>query len=181
MYDKVLCVFRVRTKSKSLFSRREDRATAQARFLLHELPRGGFLLSFAHQSVDISNRGKDIALSTSLQWRSRTYNKRINNRSSVLLIGDVITMQTQSDYQHSLSKGYGQCLKDRGTIASLLTAVEVAKQAANDSLRRAQSAPLPHVADNTTFIALFERHLLDRESLFSSIRQLDDARASFRP
>lgn len=89
-------------------------------------------------------------------------------------------MQIQSDYQHSLSKGYGECMQGRGTVASLLAAVEAAKQAANESLRRAQSAPLPHVADNTTFIALFERHLSDRETLFSKIRQLDDAKVSLR-
>lgn len=89
-------------------------------------------------------------------------------------------MQNQSDNQHSLSKAYGECMQERGTIASLLAAVEAAKQAANESLRRAQLAPLPHVADNTTFIALFERHLSDRETLFSSIRQLDDAKAFLR-
>ncbi|MEJ5086780.1 hypothetical protein [Brucella pseudogrignonensis] len=87
-------------------------------------------------------------------------------------------MQTQSDYQHSSSSGYGE--QARGTIASLLAAVEIAKQTANESLRRAQSAPLPHIADNTIFISLFERHLSDREALFSRIRQLDDAKASFR-
>lgn len=89
-------------------------------------------------------------------------------------------MQTRSDYQHSLSSGYGEGAQARGTIASLLAAVEIAKQTANESLRRAQSAPLPHIADNTIFIALFERHLSDREALFSRIRQLDDAKASFR-
>ncbi|WP_273728376.1 hypothetical protein [Brucella gallinifaecis] len=96
------------------------------------------------------------------------------------MIGDVITMQIQSDYQHSLSKGSGECVQERGKIASLLAAVETAKRAANESLRRAQSAPLPHIADNTVFIALFDRHLSDREVLFSKIRQLDDAKASLR-
>ncbi|ASV83514.1 hypothetical protein CES85_4294 [Ochrobactrum quorumnocens] len=89
-------------------------------------------------------------------------------------------MQAQSDYQHSSSPSYAESGRARGTIASLLAAVESAKQEANESLRRAQSAPLPHIADNTIFIALFERHLSDREILFSKIRQLDDAKASLR-
>ncbi|MBJ6133910.1 hypothetical protein JAU75_13770 [Ochrobactrum sp. Q0168] len=89
-------------------------------------------------------------------------------------------MQAQSNYQHSSSSAHCENAKEQGTIASLLAAVEMAKQTANESLRRAQSAPLPHIADNTTFIALFERHLSDRETLFSRIRQLDDAKALFK-
>lgn len=79
-------------------------------------------------------------------------------------------MQAQSDYSHSSSPSYTENGKSRGTIGSLLAAVETAKQTANESLRRAQSAPLPHIADNTIFIALFDRHLSDRELLFSKIR-----------
>lgn len=89
-------------------------------------------------------------------------------------------MQAQSDYPPSSSPSYTENGKSRGTIGSLLAAVETAKQTANESLRRAQSAPLPHIADNTIFIALFDRHLSDRELLFSKIRQLDDAKASLR-
>ncbi|MFC7067627.1 hypothetical protein [Brucella rhizosphaerae] len=89
-------------------------------------------------------------------------------------------MQAQSDYPHSSSPSYTENGKSRGTIGSLLADVETAKQTANESLRRAQSAPLPHIADNTIFIALFDRHLSDRELLFSKIRQLDDAKALLR-
>jgi len=87
-------------------------------------------------------------------------------------------MQVRSDHQQSLSSGSDKRGSDQGAIASILAAVEAAKHAANDSLSRAQSAPLPHIADNIMFITLFERHLSDREVLFSRLRQLDDAKAT---
>lgn len=85
-------------------------------------------------------------------------------------------MQTHSDYQYSSSSDRGETARKLSAIASLKAAVELAKQTANESLRRAQSAPLPHIADNSIFIALYDRHLSDREALFSRIRELDDAR-----
>ena len=87
-------------------------------------------------------------------------------------------MQVQSNTKHSLSSSSEKRGSDQGTIASILAAVEAAKHAANDSLSRAQSVPLPHIADNIMFITLFERHLSDREVLFSRLRQLDDAKAT---
>jgi len=63
-----------------------------------------------------------------------------------------------------------------GRLQELLAKVEDAKRKANNSLRRAQSAPEPHVTTNSIFVSLYEEHLRDRESLFSSLRQLDDMR-----
>nr|WP_278500757.1 hypothetical protein [Brucella intermedia] len=63
-----------------------------------------------------------------------------------------------------------------GMLQELQAKVEDAKRKANSSLRRARSAPGPHVTTNSIFLSLYEEHLRDRESLFSSLRQLDDMR-----
>jgi len=67
-----------------------------------------------------------------------------------------------------------------GMLQELQAKVEDAKRKAHNSLRRAQSAPEPHVTTNAIFLSLYEEHLRDRESLFSSLRQLDDMRKNAR-
>lgn len=66
-------------------------------------------------------------------------------------------------------------------VEASLDTVRAAKRAADESLRRAQEAPGPHVTTNSIFVALYEAHLRDRESLFSALRGLDEARAALRP
>lgn len=66
-------------------------------------------------------------------------------------------------------------------VEASLAAVHAAKRAADESLRRAQEAPGPHVTTNSIFVALYEAHLRDRETLFSALRGLDEARAALRP
>lgn len=61
-----------------------------------------------------------------------------------------------------------------------LSQVRKAKRAADESLRRAQEAPEPHVTSNSIFIALWEAHLGDREALFAAMRELDEAREALR-
>lgn len=58
--------------------------------------------------------------------------------------------------------------------------VRKAKRAADESLRRAQEAPEPHVSTNTVFVALWDEHMRDREALFAALRRLDDAREELR-
>jgi len=65
-------------------------------------------------------------------------------------------------------------------LQELQAKVEDAKRKANNSLHRARSAPGPHVTTNAIFLSLYEEHLRDRESLFSSLRQLDDMRKNAR-
>ncbi|MCO5159288.1 MAG: hypothetical protein M9945_21535 [Aquamicrobium sp.] len=66
-------------------------------------------------------------------------------------------------------------------VEASLAAVRAAKRAADESLRRAQEAPGPHVTTNSIFVALYDAHLRDREALFSALRGLDEARAALRP
>ncbi len=61
-------------------------------------------------------------------------------------------------------------------LEASLSAVRRAKRAADDSLRRAQDAPQPHVTTNSIFVALWEAHLGDWEALFAAMRLLDEAR-----
>jgi hypothetical protein len=60
---------------------------------------------------------------------------------------------------------------------ALLAHVRRAQREADESLRRVQDAPEPHVSTNIIFVALYEAHLRDREVLFEAMRKLDDARA----
>lgn len=72
--------------------------------------------------------------------------------------------------------------RDRfAAVEASLAAVRAAKRAADESLRRAQEAPGPHVTTNSIFVALYDAHLRDREALFSALRDLDEARAALRP
>lgn len=61
-----------------------------------------------------------------------------------------------------------------------MAAVRSARQAADESLRRAQAAPEPHETGNTIFVFLYEEHLRDREALFAALRDLDKAQAALR-
>ena len=54
--------------------------------------------------------------------------------------------------------------------------VAQARRAADESLLRVQDAPEPHITTNSLFVALFEAHQRDRETLFEAMRQLDAAR-----
>jgi len=65
-------------------------------------------------------------------------------------------------------------------VEVLLSDVRRAKNAADESLRRAQDAPEPHGTINTIFVALWEEHLRDREALFAAMRELDEAREALR-
>lgn len=72
--------------------------------------------------------------------------------------------------------------RDRfAAVEASLAAVRSAKRAADESLRRAQEAPGPHVTTNSIFVALYDAHLRDREALFSALRDLDEVRAALRP
>lgn len=72
---------------------------------------------------------------------------------------------------------YRECFT---AVAALTSKVRTAKRTADESLRRALDAPEPHETTNTIFVALWEAHLHDREMLFSTMRDLDDARAELR-
>ncbi len=56
--------------------------------------------------------------------------------------------------------------------------VSIARNAADQSLLRAKSAPRPHEISNPAFVALFEAHQRDRELLFAAMRALENARAA---
>jgi hypothetical protein len=72
---------------------------------------------------------------------------------------------------------YRECFT---AVETLTSQVRTARRAADESLRRALDAPEPHETTNTVFVALWEAHLRDREMLFSTMRDLDDARAELR-
>jgi hypothetical protein len=56
--------------------------------------------------------------------------------------------------------------------------IEKAKRAADISLIRAKTAPKPHEITNPAFVALFEAHQRDKETLFAAMRALDAARSA---
>ncbi|WP_295813675.1 hypothetical protein [uncultured Nitratireductor sp.] len=65
-------------------------------------------------------------------------------------------------------------------VERLRSKVEAAKRAASDSLARANEAPGPHDTENTIFVALFDAHCRDRETLFETMRELDEACCELR-
>jgi len=77
----------------------------------------------------------------------------------------------------------GESSRHRATVEAMeasLSQLRRAKRAADESLRRAQDAPLPHTSDNSIFVALWEAHLGDREALFAAMRRFDDAREALQ-
>lgn len=72
---------------------------------------------------------------------------------------------------------YRECF---AAVEVLTAQVRSAKRTADDSLHRALDAPEPHETTNTIFVALWEAHLHDRETLFAAMRSLDDAREELR-
>ncbi|WP_090329471.1 hypothetical protein [Nitratireductor aquibiodomus] len=60
-------------------------------------------------------------------------------------------------------------------VERLRSKVQAAKRAAAESLARANDAPEPHDGSNTIFVALFDAHCRDREALFETMRELDEA------
>lgn len=82
----------------------------------------------------------------------------------------------QSEPDHGMHRHYAVF----ASVEACASAVRKAKRAADESLQRAQEAPEPHATTNTIFIALYEAHLRDRETLFSAMRRLDEAQAALR-
>ncbi len=70
----------------------------------------------------------------------------------------------------------GSKRKAKSAIEAARQLVEQAKRAADASLVRAKAAPKPHEITNPAFVALFEAHQRDKETLFAAMRALDVAR-----
>lgn len=60
-------------------------------------------------------------------------------------------------------------------VERLRAKVQAAKRAAAESLARANDAPQPHDSTNTIFVVLFDTHCRDREALFETMREFDQA------
>lgn len=86
-----------------------------------------------------------------------------------------------SSLEHGASDPESSRHRERfAVVEASAYAVRRAKRAADESLRRAQDAPEPHVTTNSIFVALWEAHLGDREALFAAMRRLDEAREALR-
>lgn len=68
-------------------------------------------------------------------------------------------------YSNKKTDSLAQARHHRDLLAAVeasMAAVLCARQAANESLRRAQAAPEAHETSNTIFVFLYEEHLRDR-------------------
>jgi len=61
----------------------------------------------------------------------------------------------------------------RADVDASLARLHAAKRAADESLRRVQDVPGPHMTENTAFVMLWEAHLDDRETLLHATQRLD--------